>query len=106
MGRILSAVYPQVSDDPRASSFTEPPAQVLENVRAIVADVLAEQAAGDLIPRFDATVATADTVAAEHDQVRRHIVAWMLAHVVEGQPEYAGDVAADRTLPPFEMERP
>jgi len=100
-----------VAVEPCASYFlTHSPAQVLEDVRPLIADVLPQQTADNAVSCFNSTVAAADSVAAEHDQVPLHVIAWMLADVVERQTDprehpIESDAAAERALSPFVMKR-
>ena len=97
--------------EPCASYFlTHSPAQVLEDVRPLIADVLPQQTADNAVSCFNSTVAAADSVAAEHNQVSPHVIFRMFAHVVKRQPDprehpIEPDAAANRALSPFVMKR-
>jgi len=74
---------------------------MLDDVGAVVADVLAEEGTGNRIVGLDAAVVALDTISAEHYQIGSDIIPGMFEHVVKRE---APDGSAQGAVPPLEVQ--
>ena len=91
-----------LTEDPLTSSVgAQVGREVLDEVVPLEADVVAELLHDRGLAGLHTSVAALDAVAAEHDQVRPHVVSKTLTNVVETQPAHRH---AERTLIPLAMK--